>query len=268
MAIFNGINPSSLGAALIKRCPVCNQNTQPFINSKLKASLPFGSAGTAIGVSSTTDADPEEVVPISCMICPVCGYIMDFTSPVVPTQIPSYGEDNIPAGTTITVSNLEHLYTAALKGSTYTPPSQVKAFLSNGDYILVTVTWTGTIDTSTVGIKTIEGTMTNNSQIINGDNSKPSLTVVVSDVTPTLLYLIIPNDTCNKGQSYTLPTQVSGYYSDGNVRAVPIGIATQQSNVGWSIATVDTSVAGTQTITGTIIIDSITYTASYTLTVV
>lgn len=268
MAIFNGINPSSLGAGQIKRCPVCSQNTLPFINSKLKASLPFGSAGTSIGVSNASDADPNEIVSTSCMICPQCGYLMLFASPVVPTAIPSYGEDNIPAGTTITVSKLEHVYTAAQKGSVYTPPTQVKAYLSNGDYIMVTVTWTGTINTSSVGIKTITGTMTNNSQIVNGDSSSPTLTVVVTDALPALLYTIVPSDTVDKGQNYTLPTQVAGYYSDGIIRAVPIGIATQQSNVGWSIGTVDTSASGVQTITGTVVVDTITYTVTLNLTVI
>lgn len=271
-----GVTPPPTGANALKHCLVCGQDTG-FTDIILKASLPFGTANTLIG-AGTNLADADEIIGMVGKLCPVCGYVHLFTNIADATIIPPIGTIGVDAGSILGLTSLQIRYKGYKVGDTIVLPTSVKAYLVDKETELdVNVTWdplaVAAIDNTKVGIYNIKGKISDNGFCVVDDltidSNNPYITVVIANSLPCIVHLQTTNTVkVTQGTNYVLPTTIPTIDSVGNVSVVPIGIQGVGGGVGWDHSTVDTSILGTTTVTGTVQIDGLTYTTILYVTVV
>ena len=126
-----------------------------------------------------------------------------------------------------------------VKGMTAQLPENVQVVLATGDLKVVDVRW-GTVDTSTVGTYTINGTL---AESIDGLDTQPTITVNVVEDYVTATDMSYVEVTVGGDVAGAMPVSVNATYASG---------ATKSETVTWDLSAVNKDKVGTYEVEGTI----------------
>lgn len=206
------------------------------------SSTDFSSAKAIKTYDTTTKNNTSELgnasVNVGIAVCDATATI-DYFNVVDQSGNTIYNLNNDQGGgeieatiTSVTAPNAITVY----QGDTVSLPATVEATYSDGSKAQVSVIW-DSVNTSTVGTKTVKGTIAN---FAAGTSIK--VTVLEKTSAATITSVAAPNAvTVYQGDTVSLPATVEATYSDGSKAQV---------NVTWD--SVNTSTVGTKTVKGTI----------------
>lgn len=141
---------------------------------------------------------------------------------------------NIAVGS-YSIESVNDVSETVYKNQVYVMPPTVVANFTDGISSFsqnVPVTWSGTVDTSTVGTIEITGT-------VDDWIGNVVLRVQVNEISISSIDNIV--NTVNQGTSFNLPSKVLATFSDGSIQSL---------DVTWSPSVADTSVIGTFNFSG------------------